>query len=114
MSSSGQPISLNRPIGENADSSLGEFIEDPATVSPVGAATQEMLKDKIHQILPTLTPREREVVKLRYGLGDGYTYTLEEVGRMFKITRERVRQLEKKALEKLQHPMRRRSLAGYA
>ena len=77
------------------------------------AATQEMLKDKIEQVLKTLTYREREIIKLRYGLGDGYTYTLEEVGRIFKVTRERVRQIEAKAVRKLQHPVRSRQLEGF-
>jgi len=79
----------------------------------VTAATQEMLKDKIEQVLNTLTYREREIIKLRYGLGDGYTYTLEEVGRIFKVTRERVRQIEAKAVRKLQHPIRARKLEGF-
>ena len=77
------------------------------------SATQEMLKDKIEQVLKTLTYREREIIKLRYGIGDGYTYTLEEVGRIFKVTRERVRQVEAKAIRKLQHPVRARKLEGF-
>src|SRR5262249_16398571 len=84
------PISLDRPVGESEDSYFGDFIEDEGSDSPVNAATQEMLKDKIDVVLKTLTYREREIIKLRYGLGDGYTYTLEEVGRIFKVTRERV------------------------
>ena len=80
---------------------------------PVNAATQEMLKDKIDVVLKTLTYREREIIKLRYGLGDGYTYTLEEVGRIFKVTRERVRQIEAKAVRKLQHPVRSKQLKGF-
>jgi RNA polymerase primary sigma factor len=107
------PISLDRPVGESEDSFFGEFIEDDAVESPVSAATQEMLKDKIEQVLKTLTYREREIIKLRYGLGDGYTYTLEEVGRIFKVTRERVRQIEAKAVRKLQHPVRSRQLEGF-
>ncbi len=107
------PISLDRPVGESEDSFFGEFIEDDAVESPVSAATQEMLKDKIDQVLKTLTYREREIIKLRYGLGDGYTYTLEEVGRIFKVTRERVRQIEAKAVRKLQHPVRSRQLEGF-
>jgi RNA polymerase primary sigma factor len=107
------PISLDRPVGESEDSFFGEFIEDDACESPVSAATQEMLKDKIEQVLKTLTYREREIIKLRYGLGDGYTYTLEEVGRIFKVTRERVRQIEAKAVRKLQHPVRSRQLEGF-
>jgi RNA polymerase primary sigma factor len=107
------PISLDRPVGESEDSYFGEFIEDDGVESPVSAATQEMLKDKIEQVLKTLTYREREIIKLRYGLGDGYTYTLEEVGRIFKVTRERVRQIEAKAVRKLQHPVRSRQLEGF-
>jgi RNA polymerase primary sigma factor len=107
------PISLDRPVGESEDSFFGEFIEDESAESPVAAATQEMLKDKIDHVLKTLTYREREIIKLRYGLGDGYTYTLEEVGRIFKVTRERVRQIEAKAVRKLQHPVRSRQLEGF-
>jgi RNA polymerase primary sigma factor len=107
------PISLDRPVGESEDSYFGDFIEDDSAESPVSAATQEMLKDKIDQVLKTLTYREREIIKLRYGLGDGYTYTLEEVGRIFKVTRERVRQIEAKAVRKLQHPVRSRQLEGF-
>jgi RNA polymerase primary sigma factor len=107
------PISLDRPVGESEDSYFGDFIEDDSAESPVSAATQEMLKDKIEQVLKTLTYREREIIKLRYGLGDGYTYTLEEVGRIFKVTRERVRQIEAKAVRKLQHPVRSRQLEGF-
>jgi len=107
------PISLDRPVGESEDSYFGDFIEDNNTDSPVNSATQEMLKDKIDDVLKTLTYREREIIKLRYGLGDGYTYTLEEVGRIFKVTRERVRQIEAKAVRKLQHPVRSRQLRGF-
>ncbi|MDZ4683748.1 MAG: RNA polymerase sigma factor RpoD, partial [Planctomycetaceae bacterium] len=113
MKISRHPISLDRPVGESEDSYFGDFIEDDATESPVNAATQEMLKDKIESVLKTLTYREREIIKLRYGLGDGYTYTLEEVGRIFKVTRERVRQIEAKAVRKLQHPVRSRQLKGF-
>lgn len=107
------PISLDRPIGESEDSYFGDFIEDESADSPVKSATQEMLKDRIENILNTLTYREREIIKLRYGIGDGYTYTLEEVGRIFKVTRERVRQVEAKAIRKLQHPVRSRKLEGF-
>lgn len=107
------PISLDRPVGESEDSYFGDFIEDHGMESPVSSATQEMLKDKIENVLKTLTYREREIIKLRYGLGDGYTYTLEEVGRIFKVTRERVRQIEAKAVRKLQHPVRSRQLEGF-
>ncbi len=107
------PISLDRPLGESDDSFFGDFIEDPQAESPVNAATHEMLKDKLDQVLQTLTFREREIIKLRYGIGDGYTYTLEEVGKIFKVTRERVRQIEAKAVRKLQHPVRSRMLEGF-
>ncbi|MEZ6230906.1 MAG: RNA polymerase sigma factor RpoD [Candidatus Brocadiaceae bacterium] len=106
-------ISLDRPVGESEDSSFGDFIEDEKAESPVAAATQEMLKDKIENVLESLTYREREIIKLRYGIGDGYTYTLEEVGKIFKVTRERVRQIEAKAVRKLQHPIRSRKLEGF-
>jgi len=107
------PFSLDRPIGESEDSYFGDFIEDDSVDSPVQYATQEMLKDRIEHVLKTLTYREREIIKLRYGIGDGYTYTLEEVGRIFKVTRERVRQVEAKAIRKLQHPVRSRKLEGF-
>lgn len=107
------PFSLDRPIGESEDSYFGDFIEDESVESPVQSATQEMLKERIDEILKTLTYREREIIKLRYGIGDGYTYTLEEVGRIFKVTRERVRQVEAKAIRKLQHPVRSRRLEGF-
>jgi RNA polymerase primary sigma factor len=107
------PISLDRPIGESEDSYFGDFIEDNAIDSPVASATQEMLKERIDVVLKTLSYREREIIKLRYGIGDGYTYTLEEVGRIFKVTRERVRQVEAKAIRKLQHPVRSRKLEGF-
>ncbi|MHC5161950.1 MAG: RNA polymerase sigma factor RpoD [Planctomycetota bacterium] len=107
------PFSLDRPIGESEDSYFGDFIEDDTAESPVQSATQEMLKDRIDEVLKTLTYREREIIKLRYGIGDGYTYTLEEVGRIFKVTRERVRQVEAKAIRKLQHPVRARKLEGF-
>jgi RNA polymerase primary sigma factor len=107
------PISLDRPVGESEDSYFGDFVEDEAAENPVETATQEMLRERIDQVLKTLTYREREIIKLRYGIGDGYTYTLEEVGRIFKVTRERVRQVEAKAIRKLQHPVRARKLEGF-
>jgi RNA polymerase primary sigma factor len=113
MKISRHPVSLDRPVGESEDSFFGEFIEDQSTDSPVNTAATEMLKDKIDNVLKTLTYREREIIKLRYGLGDGYTYTLEEVGRIFKVTRERVRQIEAKAVRKLQHPVRSKQLKGF-
>jgi RNA polymerase primary sigma factor len=107
------PISLDRPIGESEDSYFGDFLEDDDVDSPVASAAQEMLKERIDIVLKTLSYREREIIKLRYGIGDGYTYTLEEVGRIFKVTRERVRQVEAKAIRKLQHPVRSRKLEGF-
>jgi len=113
MKISKHPVSLDRPIGESDDSYFGDFIEDDEIDSPVASATQEMLRERIDLILKTLSYREREIIKLRYGIGDGYTYTLEEVGRIFKVTRERVRQVEAKAIRKLQHPVRARKLEGF-
>jgi RNA polymerase primary sigma factor len=107
------PVSLDRPVGESEDSCFGEFIEDGGLPRPDKAAGNELLRQKINALLKTLTYREREIIRLRYGLGDGYTYTLEEVGRIFKVTRERVRQIEAKAVKKLQHPVRSRQLAGF-
>ena len=107
------PISLDRPIGDSEDSYFGDFIEDETSDNPVERAGQEMLKERIDDVLESLTFREREIIKLRYGIGDGYTYTLEEVGRIFRVTRERVRQIEAKAIRKLQHPIRARKLAGF-
>jgi RNA polymerase primary sigma factor len=107
------PVSLDRPVGESEDSAFGEFIEDNSSQSPMRAASQGMLREKIEGLLKTLTYREREIIRLRYGLGDGYTYTLEEVGRIFKVTRERVRQIEAKAVRKLQHPVRSKQLEGF-
>ena len=113
MKISKHPVSLDRPVGESEDSYFGDFIEDDAAVPPADIAAQDMLKNRIEQVLKTLTYREREIIKLRYGIGDGYTYTLEEVGRIFKVTRERVRQVEAKAIRKLQHPVRARKLTGF-
>ena len=113
MKISRHPISLDRPVGESEDSYFGDFIEDDGADNPSESATSDMLRQRIEQVLKTLTYREREIIKLRYGIGDGYTYTLEEVGRIFKVTRERVRQVEAKAIRKLQHPVRSRKLAGF-
>jgi len=113
MKISRHPISLDRPVGESEDSYFGDFIEDDAVDSPVQSAGNEMLRGRIEEVLKTLTYREREILKLRYGIGDGYTYTLEEVGKIFKVTRERVRQVEAKAIRKLQHPVRARKLEGF-
>ena len=108
-----QPVSLDRPVGESEDSSFGEFIEDDGIPRPHRAAGNGLLRDKIESLLKTLTYREREIIRLRYGLGDGYVYTLEEVGRIFRVTRERVRQIEAKAVSKLQHPVRSQQLQGF-
>jgi RNA polymerase primary sigma factor len=110
MKISRHPVSLDRPVGESEDSYFGDFIEDERQEAPSESAAQDMLKQRIEGVLKTLTYREREIIKLRYGIGDGYTYTLEEVGRIFKVTRERVRQVEAKAIRKLQHPVRARKL----
>lgn len=107
------PVSLDRPVGDGDDCSFGEFIEDSHCDNPIKNANNGILREKIDCLLRTLTFREREIVRLRYGLGDGYTYTLEEVGRIFKVTRERVRQIEAKAIRKLQHPVRSDHLAGF-
>ncbi|MCG3130909.1 MAG: RNA polymerase sigma factor SigA [Phycisphaerae bacterium] len=113
MKISRQPISLDKPVGESEDSYFGDFVEDDRVESPISTAGGEMLRDRIEDVLKTLTYREREIIKLRYGIGDGYTYTLEEVGKIFKVTRERVRQVEAKAIRKLQHPVRSRKLEGF-
>ncbi|MFI4854210.1 MAG: RNA polymerase sigma factor RpoD [Phycisphaerales bacterium JB065] len=113
MKISRHPISLDRPVGESEDSFFGDFIEDERQEAPSSQAASDLLKVDIEKALLTLTYREREIIKLRYGIGDGYTYTLEEVGRIFKVTRERVRQVEAKAIRKLQHPVRARKLSGH-
>ena len=107
------PISLDTPVGESEDSSFGDFLEDDNEASPADSAMKEMLRDKIEVVLRSLTYREREIIRLRYGLGDGYSYTLEETGRIFKVTRERIRQIESKALRKLQHSTRADHLKGF-
>jgi RNA polymerase primary sigma factor len=107
------PISLDTPVGESEDSSFGDFLEDHCEHTPSESAMHKLLKDKIGQVLKSLTYREREIIKLRYGLGDGYSYTLEETGRIFKVTRERIRQIESKALRKLQHHTRSGHLRGF-
>ena len=107
------PVSLDRPVGDSEDAAFGEFIEDHSSDNPVRNASNGILREKIESLLKTLTYREREIIRLRYGLGDGYTYTLEEVGRIFKVTRERVRQIEAKAVRKLQHPVRSQQLEGF-
>ncbi|MEM9353454.1 MAG: sigma-70 family RNA polymerase sigma factor [Planctomycetota bacterium] len=107
------PVSLDRPIGEGEDCSFGELVEDSHSDNPLNLANNGLLREKIDDLLKTLTYREREIVRLRYGLVDGYCYTLEEVGRIFRVTRERVRQIEAKAVAKLQHPVRSAELVEY-
>ncbi len=107
------PVSLDRPVGDGEDCAFGELIEDVESDNPARNANNGILRQKIEALLKTLTYREREIIRLRYGLGDGYTYTLEEVGRIFKVTRERVRQIEAKAVRKLQHPVRSQQLSGF-
>ena len=107
------PVSLESPIGEEEDSRLGDFIEDRNAMPPVDAASKQLLKEQIDDVLSTLTPRERRVLQLRFGLEDGRSRTLEEVGREFNVTRERIRQIEAKALRKLRHPSRSRKLKDY-
>jgi RNA polymerase primary sigma factor len=113
MQSSKPLISLHRPIGDSQDRCFGDLTEDTSAISPVASASQEMLKDRIDQVLNTLSDPEKEILKLRFGIGDGQTYTLEEVGKRFRLSRERVRQIEAKAVRKLQHPCRSRQLEGF-
>lgn len=107
------PISLDRPVGNSEDSHFGELLPDETAENPAVGVTQEMLRKRILKVLKTLSYREREIIKLRYGLGDGYMYTLEEVGHIFKVTRERIRQIEAKAVRKLQQPSRTKELIGF-
>lgn len=108
-----EPVSLETPIGEEDDSHLGDFIEDQEAQAPAEAAAFELLKEQLEDVLDTLTPREEKVLRLRFGLDDGRARTLEEVGQYFGVTRERIRQIEAKALRKLRHPMRSRRLKDY-
>ena len=107
------PISLDRPVGNSEDSHFGDLLPDGCARSPAIGATHGMLRNRIAKVLKTLSYREREIIKLRYGLGDGYSYTLEEVGHIFKVTRERIRQIEAKAVRKLQQPSRSQELVGF-
>ena len=107
------PISLDRPVGNSEDSHFGDLLPDSAAKNPSIGATHGMLRNRIAKVLKTLSYREREIIKLRYGLGDGYSYTLEEVGHIFKVTRERIRQIEAKAVRKLQQPCRSQDLVGF-
>ena len=107
------PISLDRPVGNSEDSHFGDLLPDGEAENPATGASQEMLRNRVNRVLKTLSYREREIIKLRYGLGDGYSYTLEEVGHIFKVTRERIRQIEAKAVRKLQQPSRSQELVGF-
>jgi RNA polymerase primary sigma factor len=108
-----EPVSLETPIGEEEDSHLGDFIPDEDALSPADAAAFTLLKEQLMSVLDTLSPREEKVLKLRFGLEDGKARTLEEVGREFNVTRERIRQIEAKALRKLRHPSRSKKLKDY-
>ena len=107
------PISLETPVGEEEDSHIGDFIEDQESPAPAEAASYELLREQLNEVLHTLTPREEQVLRLRFGLEDGRQRTLEEVGQQFNITRERIRQIEAKALRKLRHPSRSKKLRDY-
>jgi RNA polymerase primary sigma factor len=113
MRVSWQPLSLERPVGEEEDSELGSFIEDESTPTPSQSAYQNLLAEKIEQVLTTLSPREARILRFRFGLINGRSYTLEEVGQKFGLTRERIRQIEGKALRRLRHPRRSRELRDY-
>lgn len=108
-----EPVSLETPIGEEEDSHLGDFVEDEGAPSPAEAASHTLMKEQLWDVLDTLTPREEKVLRLRFGLDDGHQRTLEEVGKEFKVTRERIRQIEAKALRKLRHPSRSKKLKDY-
>ncbi|MFW5807595.1 MAG: RNA polymerase sigma factor RpoD, partial [Spirochaetota bacterium] len=108
-----EPISLETPVGEEEDSLLGDFIEDKEVDSPANAAAYRLLSEHINGVLNTLPAREQKVIRMRFGLDDGYAHTLEEVGYVFKVTRERIRQIEAKALRRLRHPTRSRKLKDY-
>jgi RNA polymerase primary sigma factor len=108
-----QPISLQSPVGDSEDTNFGDFIEDKSTENPSDVTSFSLLKDKLTDVLCSLTERERKVLELRFGLGDGYSRTLEEVGKQFRVTRERIRQIEAKALRKMRHPTRIRQLHGF-
>jgi RNA polymerase primary sigma factor len=108
-----EPVSLETPIGEEDDSHLGDFLEDHTALAPADAASHQLLKEQVEDVLDSLTERERKVLQLRFGLDDGRSRTLEEVGKEFHVTRERIRQIEAKALRKLRHPSRSRKLKDY-
>ena len=108
-----EPVSLETPIGEEEDSHLGDFLEDESALAPAEAASHALMKEQLWDVLETLTPREEKVLRLRFGLDDGHQRTLEEVGKEFQVTRERIRQIEAKALRKLRHPSRSKKLKDY-
>jgi RNA polymerase primary sigma factor len=108
-----QPLSLESPVGDDEESELGMFIEDEFSPTPLQSAYQSMLKEKLAEVLSTLSPREARILQMRFGLDDGMSYTLEEVGQKFGLTRERIRQIEGKALRRLRHPRRARQLREY-
>jgi len=107
------PLSLESPVGDDEESELGMFIEDEFSPTPMQSAYQSMLKEKLEEVLSTLAPREARILSMRFGLDDGVPYTLEEVGQRFGLTRERIRQIEGKALRRLRHPRRARQLKDY-
>ena len=108
-----EPVSLESPIGEEDDSHLGDFVEDKESVSPTEYTTQSMIRSALYDVMSDLTDREEKVLRLRYGIGDGKPRTLEEVGKEFGVTRERIRQIEAKAIRKLRHPTRQKKLDDY-
>jgi len=113
LQSAEEPVSLERPVGDEESSQLGDFIEDNDALEPMDAAAREMLREQVQSALGALSERERQVLELRFGLIDGKDHTLEEVSRYFNVTRERIRQIEAKALRKLRHPTRSRHLREY-
>jgi RNA polymerase primary sigma factor len=113
IKSSRIPLSLDAPVGEEEDSDLGSFIEDESTPTPMQSVYETMLREKVDEVLESLSPREARILRLRFGLDDGNMYTLEQVGEKFGLTRERIRQIEGKALRRLRHPLRARQLKEY-